>query len=167
MIFYELLTVPGTSKKVRVLWDTDDYEYDEPSEHHYSMRDRQINGIGEDGSQWTMGISVEAEGDNWDMEYEPEIASKEKLDTNAKVLRLVNNKKHYQERYWDKDGRLERPENSFRSVSVKEWFEKVLGDYPNIDISKGPQAMELAEMRKDPEVMLMSIMSEVPKDKIE
>ena len=167
MFFYELLPVPGTNKKVRVLWDTDDYEYDEPSEHHYSLRERQINGIGEDGSQWTMGISIEAEGDSWDMEYEPEMINNEKLDVNKKQLRLVNNKRHYQERYWDENGRLVRPENSFKEVSIKEWFKEVLGDYPNVSVSKGPQAVELAEMRKDPEVMLMSVMSQIPSNKIE
>lgn len=166
MIFYELLTVPGTDKKVRVLWDTDDYEYDEPSEHHYSLRDRQINGIGEDGSQWTMGISIEAEGDNWNMEYEPEMTTDKKLDVNTKNLSLVNNKRHYQERYWDKNGGLVRPNNSFKNVNIKEWFKLVLGDYPNVDVSKGPQSIELVEMRKEPEVMLMSIMNQVPADKI-
>ena len=165
MEIYTLEEIPGKNKKVRVVWDTDDYEYDEPSEHHYSMRDRQINGIGEDESEWTMGITIETEGDNWDMVYPAELVDNKSNISNQ--LRIVNNKKHYADRYWDASGMLVIPRDSFDTVSVKEYFNRTLGSYPNIDPKKGPLWIERKEMSKKPEVQLMSIMNQVPKDKIE
>jgi len=166
MEIYTLEELPGKNKKVRVTWDTDDWEYDEPSEHHYSMRDRQINGIGEDESEWSMGISIDTEGDNWDIDYPAELVNTKSSNIKNK-LRIVNNGRHYVDRYWDENGRLVIPRDSFDTVSVKEYFNRVLGDYPNIDPKKGPLWIERTEMRKKPEVMLMSVMNQIPSDKID
>lgn len=166
MELYTLEEVPGKSKKVRVIWDTDEYEYDEPSEHHYSMRDRQIDGIGEDESEWSMGISIEEHGDSFEIDYPAEFI-KEKASISPRI-RIVDNKRHYVDRYWNENGKLVIPSGSLsKKVSVKDYFNATLGEYPNIDPKKGPLWLELQDLRKDAKIMLLSLMNQIPVDKIE
>lgn len=148
------------------MWDPDDWEYDEPSDHHYSMRDRQINGTGEDGSEWTMGITISPETGDWNEEIPAELVKGESSYTGK--LRIVDNKKQYVDRYWDESGRLQNSSTSaFYDVPVKEYFDKVLGAYPNVDPKKGPLWLERKELRKDPEIMLLSVLNRIPSEKIE
>ena len=166
MEFYTLEEIPGKNKKIRVMWDPDDWEYDEPSDHHHSMRDRQINGTGEDGSEWTMSITIDPEAGDWSEEFPAEMTGGKSSYTGK--LRIVDNKKQYVDRYWDENGRMQKSSvNAFYDVTVKEYFDKVLGAYPNVDPKEGPLWLEREELRKDPEIMLLSILNAIPSEKIE
>ena len=165
MEFYTLETIPDTNKQVRVMWDPNDWEYDEPSEHHYSMRDRQINGIGEDGSEWTMGITIDPEAGDWNEEIPAELIRGESSYTGK--LTMIDNKKKYLKRYWDENGKASQLMGNVYPVSVKEYFDKTLGEYPNIDPKKGPHWLEREDLHKNPEIRLLSILNKIPSEKIE
>lgn len=163
--FFSLEKLPNSDKKIRVVWDTNEYEYDEASEHEYGWRARDIVGIGEDGSEWIMPIEIESESDAWDSVDDASMTSTTK-NPDMK-LHITDNKTQLEDRYWDEDGRLQWPnKGTSREVSVGEYFKLKVGDYPNIDVKKGPHWLERQEMRKDPEIMLLSLMSRIPKEKI-
>lgn len=163
--FFSLEKLPKSDKKIRVVWDTSEYEYDEPSEHEFGWRSRDILGIGEDGSEWIMPIEIHSESDDWDSVDDASMTSTTK-NPDMK-LHITDNKTQLADRYWDEDGRLQWPDKrTSREVSVGEYFKQKVGDYPNISVKKGPHWLERQEMRKDPEIMLMSIMSQIPTGKI-
>ena len=163
--FFSLEEIPNSDKKVRVVWDTSEYEYDEASEHQYDWRARDIIGIGEDGSEWIMPIEIHSESEDWDSVGDASLTSTAK-NPDMK-LHIIDNKSHYGDRYWDENGRLQWPnKRTSREVTVSEYFKQKVGDYPNINILKGPHWLERQEMRKNPEIMLMSIMSQIPREKI-
>lgn len=163
--FFSLEKLPKSDKKIRVVWDTSEYEYDEPSEHEFGWRSRDILGIGEDGSEWIMPIEIHSESDDWDSVEDASLVSTTKNPDME--LRITDNKSHYVDRNWDENGMIFfHDKGTLRKVNLREYFKLKVGDYPNIDVKKGPHWLEKQEMRKDPEVMLMSIMGRIPTGKI-
>lgn len=165
--FFTLEKLPNTDKKVRVVWDTTEYDWNELDVDNYIYEYRGIYGIGEDGTNWIKTVTVNVNNeDDWDDAGDTELTSS--IPNEEETLLIVDNKAHIVDRYWDEDGRLQWLTNKARNkeVSIKEYFKQKVGDYPNIDITKGAHWLEKREMRKNPEVMLMSVMSYIPVEKI-
>jgi hypothetical protein len=163
--FFTLEKKPNLDKKVRVVWETGDYVHDEASDDGWGLRLRDIEGIGEDGSQWIMPIEIDVNTEGWNQIDDVEMSSEPEFLKNIK-LRLVDLQKRYVNSFWNEDGLLVYPDGLSKEVSVAEWFHEKLGDYPNIELSKGPASKKLEQILTDPESLLKYLLRNIPKDKI-
>ena len=163
-IFYSLEEAEGSNspRKVRVEWDTDDYDYDERSDGHWSYRTRIIKGVGEDGSEWKMMIDIEEHLEDW---YEVEDAELSKPKGSIKELELLDVNRYYDSMYWDDSGQL-KTGNSRNMVSPSTYFRMILGKYPNIDVRKGPNSKRERKLLKDPQTLLKKMLGTISSNNI-
>lgn len=146
-------------QNIRIAWDTYDIEDGERSDVNGSYINGIITGIGEDGSTWEAWITQhEHDGDDWEFIDTPE---QKKPANEIKTLKIGDNNKTYP-LYWDVTGSRER--FVFKSVSVKDWFNEILGDYPNVEYEMGPQHLEKIKLLKEPSRFLISKMPNIDRE---
>lgn len=164
--FFTLEKKPNLDKKVRVVWETGDYVHDQASDSGRDyMRQRDIEGLGEDYSQWIMPIEIDVNTEDWNQIDDAEVSGEATFLKNI-GLELVDLQREYVNSFWDENGQLFYPDGILKEVSVAEWFHERLGDYPNIDISKGPNSKKLEQILTDPESLLKFLLKTIPGDKI-
>ena len=74
--FFTLEKLPNTDKKVRVVWDTTEYDWNELDVDNYIYEYRGIYGIGEDGTNWIKTVTVNVNNeDDWDDAGDTELTS--------------------------------------------------------------------------------------------
>lgn len=140
-------------QNIRVAWDLYDIEDGERSDINGSYINGKITGIGEDGSVWEAWITqYEHDAEDWEFIDTPE---QEKPANEIKTLKIGDNNVIYP-LYWDGTGNRER--FVYKSISVKDWFNKILGDYPNLDYKMGPHYLEKIKLLKEPSRVLISKM---------
>jgi len=146
--YFDLITVPGTKKKLRVYWE--DGESQGPSDHRpWHMEKYTMNGIGEDGSVWEQYGDYDENTDDFYEEGEAEMIDKA---GSVSVIKYEDELSKWPG-YWDNYGK--NPLSSmvwadrFKDVPIKEYFKIRVGDYPNVNIKKGPSKIAYEEQLKN------------------
>ena len=147
---YTIETNPETGKKIRICWD--DLQ-DINDRHGNNWAEYGILGFGEDGSSW--GGSIQGDGENF--EDDPEYVEMEKGADPASTVGLQPPRYLNYTGYWDASGNIitvdtqdyrvnalgqpvqvEFPTSVEIKVNIKDWFNEMLGKFPNINPKKGP-----------------------------
>jgi len=125
---------PDTKKKIRVSWDE---IHDEIDSHGHSWYTYEIEGVGEDGSVWFGNI----EGNETADDFNDEITEVEKESNDSNEHLYLNNTIFAYSGIWNIRGTIKHDEkvNQLEKIPVKEWFNEMLGAFPNIDYKKGPR----------------------------
>lgn len=151
--YFTLETIPGTKKKLRVYWE--DGESQGESDHRPWDHDKYVmTGIGEDGSEWEHWGEYHTNSDEFYGTDDPEI-TKDPGSFKSLTYWNIHDKNPG---YWDMTGRIPNKANDYKSIPIKEYFKLRVGDYPNVNISKGPDDIKLnSTLNKDPRRFHQSI----------
>lgn len=155
--YFTLETIPGTKEKLRIYWE--DGESQGESDHRpWDSESYVMNGIGEDGSAWEQFGDYNSNADEFYEDGDPEMIEK---PGTSKVLSYFNihDKKPG---YWDMAGRIPNKFNGYKNIPIKEYFKLRVGDYPNVNIKKGPDAIAFNNaLSKDPRRFHQSIVGNI------
>ena len=158
--YFKLETIPGTKEKLRVYWE-DGESIGESDHRPWDSEAYVMNGIGEDGSVWEQFGDYHSNADEFYEHGDPEMIEK---PGTSKLLSYysIHDKNPG---YWNMDGRMpghsyipnQKP-NGYKVMPIEEYFKLRVGDYPNVNIKKGPDAIAYNNaLSKDPRRFHQSI----------
>ena len=143
---FEIITIPGTEKKIRVYWE-DGESMGESDHRPWDSEAYVMNGIGEDGSVWEQFGDYNSNADEFYEEGDPEMTAG---PGTGKLLSYLNIRDK-NPGYWDMSGRISYKWDGYKNMPIKEYFKLRVGDYPNVNIKRGPDAIAFNNaLSKDP-----------------
>jgi len=155
--YFDIITIPGSEKKLRVYWE-DGESIGESDHRPWDSEAYVMNGIGEDGSVWEQLGEYNSNADEFYEEGDPEMTAG---PGTSKVLAYWNILDK-NPGYWDMDGRIPYRWDSYKNIPTKEYFKRRVGDYPNINIKKGPDNIVFNNaLSKDPRRFHQSIVGHI------
>jgi hypothetical protein len=143
---------------IRIVWDTADISDEEANDINDHYINGVMTGIGEDGSKWEAWITLDRNDDTeWELITDPEQVQG---PGTIKILSIVNNDAIYQNT-WDNTGRITRTQKVYNQVKTADWFQQMLGKYPNVEDEKGPHYLYKMKLLEEPSRFLVSKMPSI------